>query len=111
MDYGRFRYEVTKKKQAAKKKQSSFQIKEIKVRPKTSDHDVDIKIAQIKKFLGKKDKVKVTLVFKGREIVLSGKGKEILAKIAEKTEEFATVEMTPKFEGRSMIMILSPKNI
>ena len=64
-----------------------------------------------KKFLDKKDKVKVTLVFKGREIVLSGKGKEILAKIAEKTEEFAIVEMTPKFEGRSMIMILSPKNI
>ena len=111
MDYGRFKYEVTKKKQAAKKKQSTFQIKEIKVRPKTSDHDIEIKISRIKKFIEKKDKVKVTLVFRGREILLSKNGKAILQKMADQTEEYAIVEMAPKFEGRSMIMILSPKNI
>ncbi len=111
MDYGRFKYEATKKKQAAKKKQSTFQIKEIKVRPKTSDHDIEIKISRIKKFIEKKDKVKVTLVFRGREILLSKNGKAILQKMADQTEEYAVVEMSPKFEGRSMIMILSPKNV
>jgi len=109
MDYGRYKYEQTKKKQEAKKKQTTFQIKEIKVRPKTEDHDLQTKLAHIRKFLEKKDKVKVTVVFRGREIKLSDRGRELLKKIAEETSEIAVVEQHPKFEGRLMIMVLSPK--
>ena len=109
MDYGRYQYEQTKKKQEAKKKQSTFQVKEIKVRPKTGEHDLQTKIGHIKKFIGRKDKVKVTVVFRGREITLSRLGMDLLKKIAEETEEVAAVEQHPKFEGRSLIMILSPK--
>ncbi len=109
MDYGRYRYEQTKKKQEAKKKQSTFQIKEIKVRPKTGDHDLETKINHIKKFIAKKDKVKVTMVFRGREITLSQLGMGLLEKIAGETDEIATIEQAPKFEGRSLVMILSPK--
>ncbi len=109
MDYGRFKYEQTKKQQEAKKKQSTFQVKEIKVRPKTDDHDLQTKIGHIKKFLAKKDKVKVTVVFRGREIVLSQRGRDLLARIAEELEEIAVVEQYPKFEGRTMMMIIAPK--
>ncbi|MBU3949943.1 MAG: translation initiation factor IF-3 [Proteobacteria bacterium] len=109
MDYGRYKYELVKKKQEAKKKQSTFQIKEIKVRPKTSDHDLSVKIDHIKKFIGKKDKVKVTVVFRGREITLTQLGRELLDKIVTGTTEIAVVEQTPRFEGRAMIMILAPK--
>jgi translation initiation factor IF-3 len=109
MDYGRYKYEMTKKQQEAKKKQSTFQIKEIKVRPKTGEHDLQVKIGHIKKFLDKKDKVKVTVIFKGREITLSQAGRDLLQKIAQETEEVAVVEQYPKFEGRTMTMILSPK--
>jgi len=109
MDYGRYRYEQTKKKQEAKKKQSTFQVKEIKVRPKTGDHDLQTKIGHIKKFLEKKDKVKVTMIFRGREITLSQMGMSVLEKVAEETEELAVIEQSPKMEGRSLIMILAPK--
>ena len=109
MDYGRYRYEQTKKKQEAKKKQSTFQVKEIKVRPKTGEHDLQTKIGHIKKFIGRKDKVKVTVMFRGREITLSKLGMALLEKIAEETEEIAMVEQSPKFEGRTLVMVLSPK--
>jgi translation initiation factor IF-3 len=109
MDYGRYRYEQTKKKQEAKKKQSTFQVKEIKVRPKTGEHDLQTKIGHIKKFIGRKDKVKVTVIFRGREITLSKFGMALLEKIADETEEIALIEQNPKFEGRSLVMILAPK--
>jgi translation initiation factor IF-3 len=109
MDYGRYRYEQTKKKQDAKKKQSTFQIKEIKVRPKTGEHDLQVKIGHIKKFIGRRDKVKVTVIFRGREITLSKLGMTVLEKIVEETEEIAIVEQAPKFEGRTLAMILGPK--
>jgi len=109
MDYGRYKYELTKKKQEAKKKQSSFQVKEIKVRPKTSDHDLNVKIDHIKKFIEKKDKVKVTVVFRGREITLMQLGRELLEKVVRETSEITVVEQMPKFEGRTMIMVLAPK--
>lgn len=109
MDYGRYRYEQTKKKQEAKKKQASFQLKEIKVRPKTGEHDLQVKLGHIKKFIDKKDKVKVTVIFRGREITLSKLGMEVLKRIAEDTEEIATVEQHPKFEGRTLMMVLAPK--
>ena len=109
MDYGRYRYEQTKKKHEAKKKQSTFQLKEIKVRPKTGEHDLQVKIGHIKKFIGKKDKVKVSVIFRGREITLSELGREVLQKIIDETEEFAIVEQEPKFEGRILVMVLAPK--
>ena len=109
MDHGRFKYEQTKKQQEAKKKQTTFQIKEIKVRPKTGDHDLQTKLGHIRKFLERKDKVKVTVMFRGREISLSDMGRDLLQRIATEVEEIAAVEQYPKFEGRTMIMILSPK--
>ncbi len=109
MDYGRYKYQLTKKLQEAKKKQASFQVKEIKIRPKTGDHDLRTKIGHIKKFIGKKDKVKVTVVFRGREITLSQRGRDLLERVAGEIDDIAFVEQHPKFEGRSMMMILSPK--
>ncbi len=109
MDYGRYKYEQTKKQQEAKKKQVTFQVKEIKIRPKTGEHDLQVKTGHIKKFLGKKDKVKVTVIFRGREISLVDRGRELLARIAEETADLSVVEQYPKFEGRTMIMVLSPK--
>jgi translation initiation factor IF-3 len=109
MDYGRYRYEQTKKKQEAKKKQTTFQVKEIKIRPKTGEHDLQVKINHIKKFIGKKDKVKVSVLFRGREITLSQRGMELLEQIAEEIDEIAAVEQSPKFDGRTLIMVLSPK--
>lgn len=111
MDYGRYKYEQTKKKQEAKKKQTTFQVKEIKVRPKTGDHDLETKLGHIRKFIEKKDKVKVTVMFRGREITLSALGRELLQKIAVAVEEIAVVEQAPKFEGRTMMMILAPKSV
>jgi len=109
MDYGRFKYEQTKKQQEAKKKQTTFQLKEIKVRPKTGEHDLQTKLGHMKKFLERKDKVKVTVMFRGREIALSDRGRELLQQIATEMEELAVVEQYPKFEGRTMIMVLAPR--
>jgi len=109
MDYGRFKYEQTKKAQEAKKKQNVFQIKEIKFRPKTEEHDFQTKLNHIRKFLGKKDKVKVTMLFRGREIMLSQAGRELLERVITEIEDVAVVELRPKFEGRTMVMVLSPK--
>jgi len=109
MDYGRYKYEQTKKKQEAKKKQTTFQVKEIKVRPKTGDHDLQTKLGHIRKFIEKKDKVKVTVIFRGREITLSNLGRDVLQRMAEELEDIAVVEQYPKFEGRTMFMILAAK--
>lgn len=111
MDYGRYKYELTKKRQEAKKKQTTFQIKEIKIRPKTGEHDLKTKISHIKKFIERKDKVKVTVVFRGREITLSDRGRDLLERIVQETEEIASVEQHPKFEGRTMVMVLAPKQL
>lgn len=109
MDYGKYKYELTKKKQEAKRKQRSSQIKEIKVRPKTDDHDLKTKVRHIAKFIAKNDKVKITLVFRGREFMLKEQANTILEKIVEMTKEFAQVEQYPKFEGRVITMLLGPK--
>jgi translation initiation factor IF-3 len=109
MDYGRFKYEQTKKQQEAKKKQSTFQVKEIKIRPKTGEHDIHVKLNHINRFIEKKDKVKITVIFRGREITLTERGKELLEYIAQQAESYASVEQPPKFEGRIMTMVLAPK--
>lgn len=109
MDYGRFKYQQTKKKQEAKKKQAVVQIKEIKVRPKTEEHDLNTKLNQLRRFISKNNKVKVTVRFRGREITLPEMAKDVLAKIATEAEDIAVIETRPKFEGRTMIMVLAPK--
>ncbi len=108
-DYDRYKYEMTKKKQEAKKKQAHFQLKEIKVRPKTGEHDLQTKLGHIRKFIDRRDKVKVTVRFRGREITMSGQGREMLARIATEMADTAVVEQSPKFEGRTIMMILAPK--
>ena len=109
MDHGKYKYELTKKKQEAKRKQKSVQIKEIKVRPKTGDHDLETKVRHVEKFISNGDKVKITLVFRGREFMLREQANVILEKIVEMSKDFAQVEQFPKFEGRVITMLLGPK--
>lgn len=110
MDYGRFKYEQAKKQQEAKKKQVIVHLKEVKVSPKTDPHDLETKVRSIRRFLERKDKVKVSVFFRGREIALSERGESLLKQIAEEVEDLSSVEFAPKFEGRHLFMILAPKS-
>ena len=109
MDFGRHKYKQNKQKQVAKKKQSITQTKEIKFRPNTEQNDINTKNGHIRKFLAKKHRVKLTVMFKGREIVLSEKGKELLNNLILELEDVATIYQEPKFEGRTINAILAPK--
>ncbi len=109
MDYGQFLYQQAKKAKEARKKQATVEVKEIKVRPKTEAHDLETKIRHIKRFLNQKNKVKIRVFFRGREITKPELGQEVLKKILAAVEDLAQVEMRPRMEGRQMIMILAPK--
>jgi translation initiation factor IF-3 len=109
MDYGKFRYEQSKKAQEAKKKQTVIQVKEVKMRPRTDVHDMNVKKGRIRKFIGQGNKVKVTVTFRGREIVHSYLGHDLLKKVAKEMSDIAMVEHMPNMEGRIMHMILAPK--
>jgi len=109
MDYGRYKYQQNKKLQEAKKRQSTFQVKEIKLRPGTGEHDFQVKMRHVKRFLDHRDKVKVTVIFRGREMAYTDLGLEVLQRVAEETSEFAAVEQEPRREGRIMVMVLAPK--
>ncbi len=109
MDYGQFLYQQAKKAKEARKKQATVEVKEIKVRPKTEAHDLETKIRHIKRFLNQKNKVKIRVFFRGREITKPELGQEVLKKILAAVEDQAQVEMKPRMEGRQMIMILAPK--
>jgi translation initiation factor IF-3 len=110
MNYDKYRYEQRKKLAEAKKKQTIVEIKEIKFRPKTEEHDLNFKIRNIKKFLAQKNKVKITLRFRGREIVYAqSQGKEVLNKISEALVDDCIVVQEPKMEGRQMVMFVAPK--
>jgi len=109
MDFGKFKYQQNKRTQEAKKKQTVIQVKEVKVRPKTDEHDLQVKVRHIKRFLGQKDKAKVTILFRGREIAYTELGMKVLERIREELKEEAVVEQSPKMEGRNMVMILAPK--
>lgn len=110
MDYGKFKYQQSKKVQEARKKQSYVQIKEVKVRPKTDEHDLQIKIRQIKEFLGKGNKVKVSLMFRGREISHPELANRVIARIAEGIQDVGNIEMEPRLEGRFMTMVIAPRS-
>lgn len=109
MDYGKFRYQESKKKHEAKLKQKQVQIKEVKFRPNTDDGDYNIKLRNLISFLGEGDKAKVTLRFRGREMAHQEFGVRLLERVRDDLETYATVEQFPRMEGRQMVMVLSPK--
>jgi translation initiation factor IF-3 len=109
MDFGRHKYEQSKRDKEARKRQRIITIKEVKLRPGIEDHDFQTKARNAVRFLKDGDKVKVTLIFRGREIVHPHLGQQLLKKLAEQVEELAIIERAPKLEGRNMIMILAPR--
>ena len=110
MDFGKFKYEESKKVQEARKKTKGFQLKEIKLRPHTEDHDLGFKIRNLRKFLDKKNRVRVTVFFRGREMAYMDAGVQLLNRIAEEVMDKATVDQAPTREARNrMTMILVPK--
>ena len=108
MDMGKYKYDLQKKANQAKKKQKTVSLKEIKLRPGTETHDYNFKIKNAKKFITKGNKVKFTVKFKGREMQHTDLGKDLMNKIIEETKDIAKVESKPKFEGRQMVMIIQP---
>jgi translation initiation factor IF-3 len=108
MDYGKFKYDEKKKQNEAKKKQVVVQLKEVKLRPRTEEHDYDVKIRKIREFLEEANKARVTVMFRGREITHRELGQAVLQKVIEDTREVAIIESAPRMEGRQLFMILAP---
>jgi translation initiation factor IF-3 len=109
LDVGKYRYEAQKKANQARKTQKTQEIKEIKMRPNIDDHDYDVKMRSVARFIDDGDKVKVTLRFRGRELSHQQLGMDLLRKVQEDVAEIAKVEAYPRMEGRQMLMVLSPK--
>jgi len=109
MDYGKFKFEQSKREKEARKNQRIINIKEVKLRPNIDDHDFEVKAKNAIRFLKDGDKVKLTIMFRGRQIVHPDLGKKLLLRMAEQVTELANVERQPKLEGKNMIMILAPK--
>lgn len=108
LDYGKYRYEQTKKEREARKNQKQAELKEVRLKPKTDDHDLDIKAKQARKFLLAGDKVKFTVRFRGREMAHPDIGREMLEQIAEELRDVALVEQRPLMEGRALSLLLAP---
>ena len=111
MDYGKHKYKASKKAHEAKKNQKVVHVKEVKFRPNTDQHDFDFKLKHVQRFLENGDKAKVVIFFKGREIIHREFGQRVLERVAEKTEDIAIIEQSAKQEGRTLVMILAPKNV
>ncbi|MDD5343578.1 MAG: translation initiation factor IF-3 [Smithella sp.] len=109
MDYGKYRYKQSKKLHDAKKSQTIIQVKEIKLKPKTEEHDVQVKLNHIKKFLKNHDKVKVSMMFRGREIAFTDIGKKLMERVKDELVNEGIIDQEPRLEGRNMVMIVSPK--
>ncbi len=109
MDYGKFRYQQSKKVQVSKKSQTVIQVKEIRLRPKTEAHDLEVKIKHIRKFLDQHNKVKISMMFRGREIAYTDIGRKIMEGLKNTLADGCVIDQQPKLEGRNMIMIISPK--
>jgi translation initiation factor IF-3 len=109
MDYGKYKYQASKKVQEARKKAKSFQLKEIKFRPHTDSHDVEYKIRNLKKFLGRRNRVKLTVMFRGRELAYKDVGIELLNRVAEQVAEEGTVDQEARHEGRNVTMVIVPR--
>ena len=111
MDYGKHKYKASKKAHEAKKNQKVVHVKEVKFRPNTDQHDFDFKLKHVQRFIENGDKAKVVIFFKGREIIHREFGQRVLERVAKKTEDIAIIEQSAKQEGRTLVMILAPKNI
>jgi translation initiation factor IF-3 len=111
MDYGKQKYKASKKAHEAKKNQKIVHVKEVKFRPNTDQHDFDFKLKHVQRFIENGDKAKVVIFFKGREIIHREFGQRVLERVAEKTEDIAVIEQSAKQEGRTLVMILAPKNV
>jgi translation initiation factor IF-3 len=109
LDFGRFKYESQKKKNEARKKQKVIEVKEIKLRPAIDQHDYDVKMKSVRKFLSEGDKVKVTLRFRGREMAHQELGVKVLDRVREDLGEEVKIEQMPRLEGRQMIMVMAPR--
>jgi translation initiation factor IF-3 len=109
MDFGKFKYETSKKEKASRRHQSTIVLKEIKLRPKTDDHDFDFKVKHIREFLAEGNKCKLVIVFRGREIVHPETGQAMLDKVVKSLGDSAMVEQRPMMEGRRMVMIVGPR--
>ena len=108
LDYGKYKYEAQKRKNEAKKKQKTIDVKEIKLRPNIDEHDYQVKLRKIFEFLDTGDKVKVTMRYRGREMAHQQIGIDVLGRVKTDTEEKSKIELEPKLEGRQMIMVLAP---
>jgi translation initiation factor IF-3 len=109
IDYGKYRYQIQKKQAEAKKKQKTFEVKEVKLRPGIEDHDYGVKLKLIQRFLSEGDKVKITLRFKGREMAYQQRGMDVLKKLETAIEPLAKIEQVPTLEGKHMIMVIAPR--
>lgn len=109
MDFGKYKYDQQKRESEARKKQKTFEVKEVKFRPNTDTHDYGIKMRNVFRFLGNGDKVKVTLRFRGREMAHQELGLELLKRVAADIDEIGKVENMPKMEGRQMVMMIGPQ--
>lgn len=109
IDYGKFKYQQQKKQQESKKHQTVINLKEIKIRPNISEHDLLTKVRHIRRFLEEKDKVKVLVQFRGREVTHAERGKEIIDRVIKETTDVGTVDSSPKMEWKNLLMILAPK--
>ena len=109
LDYGKYKYEAQKKKNEARKKQKTVDVKEIKLRPNIDVHDYEVKMRNARRFIGEGDKVKVTLRFRGRELAHQELGMNVLIRVRDELDELAKVEQMPKMEGRQMVMVLAPR--
>ena len=109
MDYGKYRYKQSKKIHDAKKSQTIIQVKEIKLKPKTEEHDVQVKLKHIKKFLKDNDKVKISMMFRGREIAFTEIGRKLMDEIKNELVNESIIDQETRLEGRNMVMIVSPK--
>ncbi len=109
MDYGKYKYQQSKRSQEAKKRQTTIQVKEVKVRPKIEEHDLQFKLKNIRKFLEERNKIKVSMIFRGREIAHTAVGMEVLKRIALEIEADGVVEQSPRLEGRNLSMIIAPR--
>jgi len=109
MDYGKFKFEQSKKQQAARKKQKQIQVKEVKFRPGTDEGDFQVKLRNLRRFLEEGDKAKVTIRFRGREMAHQELGKRLLDRLEEELSDIGTVDQRPRMEGRLMVMMMSPR--
>jgi translation initiation factor IF-3 len=109
MDYGKFKYQQQKRAAEAKKKTARVEIKEVKLRPKTETHDFNVKVKNVRRFLDSGNKVKVTIMFRGREVTHPQFGRDLLQRVAEEVSDIGTVESFPSMRGRFMHMVMAPK--